>query len=397
MSAHLVYMNGWELGATLAQWQAATPPWSFSQTRGTVETNSTTQSHQPAGKSAPYAGSRSMKFTVTNHTSYNGPILSGTVNLPNLCGDGANGNGGRVIFSHYHDAGVWVSVNYSANRRILLEINDVGAGRDIAHVEWNTDNTLDLYINNAWRETTTLSVPDATWVRIAVVWTVKDDGNNRRVGARLYVNGTAATAWHSSLVYNQGTSETVSFTWSGNHLTGSSYVDHIAITSDDSIDYTDGSTTSTGDYIDTQTWNLIVPAVRPDSDIAGFTNGGFVPSTGSDNFAVIDEVPPSDSDYTLSTTDPSGFGCGYSNLDGTMPSNSPVKGVCAWFQGLGDGVLVNARTQISNNSTDLTPVKQHTMPASATIIHDIAEEQPASAGDWTVATVNTAGFKYTVT
>jgi len=334
-----------------------------------------------------------MKFTVTNVTTYNGPIVNATLTLD--CGDGANGNGGRVVFSHRHDAGVWVSQNYSATRKILFEITDLGGGRDIVHLEWNTDNTLDLYLNNGWRETTTAAIPDNTWVRIGVVWTVKDNGSHRQYGARLYINGVAATAWHSGTANHQGTSGSCSFQFSGNHNIGSSYVDHLAVTKDDSINYLTGATTSTGDYIDTETWSLIIPVVRPDSDIAGFTSGGFSPSTGSDNFAVIDEVPISGSDKTTSTTDPSNFGCGYGNLDGTLPSDSVVKGVCAWFQSSGDGTMTTATTQLSANGSSLTSATPHTLNASPTIIGDVVEEQPG--GDWTVATVNSAGFKYTTT
>tara|TARA_B100001094_G_scaffold66565_2_gene62753 strand:+ start:4220 stop:5401 length:1182 start_codon:yes stop_codon:yes gene_type:complete len=393
MSASLVYINGFEFAASKAEWQTSQPPWTFTETRGAIDTKSTSQTHQPTGKSAPYAGSYAMKLETTNYTTYNGSIV--TAAIPLDCGDGANGNGGRVVFSHRHEAGVWSGDGYSDNRRTLFELDDTGAGQNICHIQWNVDGTLDLYLNNSWRETTSIVISGDTWVRLALVWTVKDNGSHRQLGAQLFVNGVAATAWYITSQTYSGTSSTVQFRWWGSHKTGSTFVDHIGITKDDSINYLTGATTSTGDYIDTQTWNLIIPAVRPDSDIGGFTSGGFAPSTGSDNFAVIDEAPISGSDKTTSTTDPSNFGCGYGNLDGTLPSDSVVKGVCAWFQSSGDGTMSTANTQLSANGSSLTTATPHTLTAAASIIADVEEEQPG--GDWTVATVNSAGFKYTTT
>jgi hypothetical protein len=325
MSANLKYINGFELGAPKEIYENGENSWSFEEFRGTITTNSTVQTHQPIGKSAPYAGSYSMQLETTNHASHPGPDVKANLILD--MSDGANGAGGRIVFSHYHEAGMWANINYGNADKQLFRIYDNGQSRSICQVRWRSDRKLDLYLNNSYQETTTITVPDATWVRLGVVFSLKDEGTHRRMGARLYINGTAATAWNQFYDTHDPTSGQMQFIWHGSHYTGSTFVDHIAVTSDDSIDITDGTTTSTGPYIDTETWLLLVPAIKPDADIGGFEAGNFTPSSGSDNFAVIDEAVFSSADYVQATTDPSSFGCTLSNLDGAYDANSVVKGV----------------------------------------------------------------------
>lgn len=399
MSAHLVYINGFELGASKTDWAVGDPGWTFSEYRGTVDTASTEETHQPMGKSAPYAGSYSMKFNVTNHTSYPGPDLHGRVILD--CDDGANGNGGRVVFSHYHGAGVWGTDGRAGDDKVVFQVYGAASNQMTAQVLWRPDGKLDLYVYGVYKETTTLTIPDESWTRIGLVWTVKPNGSHRRAGARLYINGDAATSWHNHELSYRSTGTTVEFKWQGNHQVGSTFVDHIAVTSDDSISYSDGTTSSTGPYIDTESWNLIVPGLKPNSDITAFDSGNFAPNTGSSKFGVIDESPISSSDYVQATTDPSSFGCQLSNLDGSFDVGTVIKGVQASFVAYGDGTMLSSESKITRgpgagHDTNQSAAKAHTLNTSATIVNHVVEEDPGG-GDWTVSDVNNIGFKYTTT
>jgi hypothetical protein len=254
-------------------------------------------------------------------------------------------------------------------------------------------------------ETSTAIVPDTTWVRIGMVWWGDNIGTHANVGGQLFLNGTAVTGWHTvydNYSQNGDQIQLGFFGSTGDALGagGNTYVDHVVVTNDDSINGGTGATTSTGAYIDTESWQVIVPAIRPDTDVSAFTSGtDFVPSAGSDNFGVIDEAPPSSADYTESSTDPSSFGCGYTALAGGL-SGAVVKGVQMTFMGQGDGTMATADTQISSDASTLSAAKSHTLSAASSIYTHAVEQDPGSGGgatDWTYATVNSAGFKYTTT
>jgi len=408
MTAKLVYINGLELGASNAQYLVGTPSWLFSEAYGTVIMNSAVRTHQPIGQVAPFAGSVSLQLRSENAQAYGGPDVAAYVSPLGDAGNSARG--GRLVFSHYHDAGVWAGGGsyYASDRRLVRVLYSPGGNTEACSVQWNSNGTLSLYVRGQWKETTTAIVPDATWVRIGLVWTGDNIGSHANVGARLYINGAAATSWYGPVWDNYSQNDDsvqIGFFGSHGHGTGSdpwgsTFVDHIVVTGDDSIDINDGTTTSTGAYIDTESWQVIVPAVRPDSDIPAFTSGtDFVPSTGSDNFGVIDEALPSSADYTESSADPSSFGCGYTALAGGL-SGAVVKGVQMTFMGQGDGTMATADTQIASDGATLSAAKAHTVAAASSIYTHTVEQDPGTGGgatDWTAATVNSAGFKYTTT
>lgn len=400
MTANLVWIHGFEHAADKAQMAIGDQAWTFSEYRGTIDPASTDQTHQPIGKSAPYAGSYSMKLSPTNHTSWPPRNVYGQTIVD---GFGVyEGGGGRIVFSHYHNAGAWQAANNSTEIPYIFRIVENGRGREVCSIGWRTDNRLNFYVDGAYKETTTFTIPADTWTRIGVVFKTYRASNHTYMGARLYINGVAATSWYTDQAeWNVGHTGQMRFIWYGNHFSASdgsisTFVDHIVATSDDSISEVDGTTTSTGEYIDTETWLAIVPGIRPDADIASFESGGFAPNTGTDNFAVVNENPFSATNYVESVTDPSSFGCTFSNLDASYDVNTVIKGVKATFVAMGDGTMLTSESQLSLGSSTLNTAQPHTLNTSDTIVTHVDGEKPGG-GNWTLADVNNLGFKYTTT
>jgi hypothetical protein len=413
MASNLVWMNGFEFAGDNTQWSQATPSWAYQETYGAVTMNSTTQSHQPIGKSAPFAGSRALRLETTDDSVWSGPDVWARVNAIGTASGFPSTQSGRLVWSHYHDANIWgPGANYGNQdkRLFLLDYSNPTAQTNSCQINWNEDRTLNFYVTGVYKETTTVQIPDASWTRIGVVWaseTVNTGHDN--FGAQLYVNGTPATAWYNYEDNSgntwKGSSEQINLTFSGSTANGSTYVDHLVVTNSTTIDAAPGGSqgghTDTGKYSNTQEWQVIIPVMRPNADVGSFNTGNFTASNGGNggNWDRLNEVPPSNTNFTESQTDPSSFGCAFDNLDATY-SNEPVMGVQLTVACRGDGSMATSDVQIAGNASGnpgLGAAKSFLLANISTVKSMTEETDPSANQDWDIAKVNDAGFKYTTT
>lgn len=123
---------------------------------------------------------------------------------------------------------------------------------------------------------------------------------------------------------------------------------------------------------------LYAPMIRPDAD--GATVDA-TPSTGSDNYAMVDEDPVSLVDYNTFATATDEDHYNLSNLS-TAPGQ--VLAVRPRAHMTGEGTIINARTLVNSNGT----VEYGTNQPLATggtyaVIADVFETDPDTAATWT--------------
>jgi len=111
----------------------------------------------------------------------------------------------------------------------------------------------------------------------------------------------------------------------------------------------------------------------------------WTPSSGSDHYALVDEVPPSGTDYLRATANDlvDLFG-----LEDLPPEAQSVKAVALDFHGLKGSTVAPSRiTQIVNvGEVDYVQADQD-LPLAEGLVRKIMDENPAG-GNWTVAVVN---------
>jgi len=149
----------------------------------------------------------------------------------------------------------------------------------------------------------------------------------------------------------------------------------------------DGNGSVNNDFIG----NITVEALIPTSD---GNETDFTPSTGSDHYAVVDEVPPNSSDYI--TADTAGrrdtFGC--SNLSYI---NREVKGVYVEYACKNEGIADNEMRSVTrvNGTTYDGATTGLTVPIGQATYRTIGQsfdENPDTSNAWSVSEVNAAEF-----
>lgn len=239
---------------------------------------------------------------------------------------------------------------------------------DAAFVDlrWNaTTHTYDAYVNGALFASGTIEIAVNTWFHVQFFVTVANAGN-----ITVLING------HESINTNgdtqPGAVDTVDYVYI--YSGGFGNYDHY----DDLVYGFDGLLGS-----------LRVRERVPDSDVSV----AWTPSTGSDNYAMVDETPQSDTDYNESDTDGQLDELDLATLDFGTLKEEPVA-LMAWAraqmaEGTGDSIEVG----LDSNGTAVSTAS--ILSAAWQYYFHTADEDPDGGGQpWAAASANAATLTY---
>lgn len=145
-----------------------------------------------------------------------------------------------------------------------------------------------------------------------------------------------------------------------------------------------------GTYNNDFVGSVAVYDMRTNSDD---TIGGWVPSTGSTAWSLMDETPPNDADYiSADDTPPSPAICGLTDLDPDVTSVRALMSIVRVKKtDGGDGTL---QVSLSSNGTDWDDGADRTVTTAETYWHDISEENPDTTAAWTPSEANALEIKF---
>lgn len=117
------------------------------------------------------------------------------------------------------------------------------------------------------------------------------------------------------------------------------------------------------------------------------TVGGWVPSTGSTAYNLIDETTPNDADYIQADdSPPAAAECTTANLPDDVTSVRCITSIVrAWKTDGGDG---NLQISMSPNGSDYDAGADNPLTTSPTYYYDSSELSPATAAAWTPTEAN---------
>jgi hypothetical protein len=242
-------------------------------------------------------------------------------------------------------------------------------GGEYIELRWNSaTKTLDLYIDDALEEAGTIEVSSNTWFHVQFYLVVDGVAGS----AQVKIDGHESIN-KSGIDTAPGTSTTANYvairrgTYSS---TNKVYVDDLVIGS--------------GGYLG----DLRCPDIRPNADTA---QDDWTPSSGSDNYAMIDESPASDADYNETDTDAHADELDMTDFDGT--TYIPVA-VTAWARarqdaGVGDGIHVG----IDSNGTEDQSASQP-LSNSWEYYYHTADDNPDDAAEWEDADIDALKLRY---
>jgi len=219
-------------------------------------------------------GSVAVFDTVVQAETYTTYVKTGTYSLRTYSGSSITGYARVDVVDHASalvDVGAYVRPDSgsNANRTRVQAYLDDGTYLDI---RLNTDFKWDAYVNNVLVASGSQVVAVDTWHNIQVRFYADDAGY-----IKTRVDGV------DDIDYSGDTKPSTSTTFD--------YVNLFLSTANQDVLW-DDITIGTGDWPGDIRYDLLVP----DSD----DSVEWTPSTGVDNYALVDEVPPSDVDYVSS-------------------------------------------------------------------------------------------------
>lgn len=238
------------------------------------------------------------------------------------------------------------------------------------------DGALEVYRNTTLLATTaTTPIVTGTWYFIEMKVTVNNSGSYEiRVNTNNVLSGSADTQNGATNAY----ANRVRF---GDWLVG--YPANLAIKYDD-VYICDGTGSVNNDFVGP----CKVETIKPTSDVVS----DFTPQTGADNFAMVDDAAPNDTDYVESSTptDKDRYGMGNLSTSGDIL-----------------GIMVNAVARVTDaspfdidlivksGSTEDTAASQAVTGTDYVTFTKVYEENPDTTDPWTVSEVNglEAGFQ----
>lgn len=133
---------------------------------------------------------------------------------------------------------------------------------------------------------------------------------------------------------------------------------------------------------DTFIGDIRIEALVPDADTATLD---WTPSTGGDNYALVDEIPENDSDYVTSTTD--GDQDLYDIEDWDDTGKTPV-GVVLWHYAKADVATGQSIKQLANSGATLDESAEKLLSTDWNYFFHLMENDPNTAAAWTDAAID---------
>lgn len=260
-------------------------------------------------------------------------------------------------------ASLWLynSGGYSADRLWITLVTD---GGDDIKFEWvSATHTFDAYVGSSKVATGTVEVSANDWFHVQI-YVVLD--NSGYIGVK--IDGILSIDYSGELPTTTGT--------------------YLQFTQDyglgaQCIFYVDDLVLGHGDFLGV----LYCEDHFPVSD----DNVDFTPSTGSDNYATIDEIPGSTTDYNYSRTDADLDELGISDYD---PTDKVIVLVNPWiysqdYDANGSGIKVGM------NSNGTVVETEYTQSAAYEWYwHDGEELNPDDSGQWEEADIDALLLRY---
>lgn len=135
---------------------------------------------------------------------------------------------------------------------------------------------------------------------------------------------------------------------------------------------------------------IIVKTYYPDAD---GTHGDFEPSTGVDHYAVVDEVPPSDSDYLL------GIAADEKESFTTTPTlEGPIKAVMVMNRVAKDGGLgAKVKNLVRVGGVDYLGSNEKYLGSDPQYLTELLENNPNTSNPWSIAEAEAIEFGLQIT
>jgi len=259
------------------------------------------------------------------------------------------------------------SVNYNidgtgtggVNLRFLL---DTGEYIDL---RWDaTAHTFDAYVDGAKVADGSVEVSVNTWFHVQFYVVIADSGS---IGVR--IDG------HQSINYNGDTKPSTA--------SGATYFYAYGGYSGSKYFYIDDLVWGSGGYLG----DLRCVDIRPSADTA---QDDWTPSTGTDNYAMVDETPESDADYNETNTNAHADELALEDFDGATYIPAAV---IAWVRAqmlaaTGDSIKVG----IDSAGTD--DVTEHALSTEWEYYFHTADDNPADSAEWEDADIDALKLRY---
>jgi len=257
-------------------------------------------------------------------------------------------------------------------------IKDTGGSQLSLHFSPSAESTIILYrgLSTTSLATYANAITDNQWHYIEFGCKIADSGG----WAKVRIDGTEVISYTGDTdALSTGLGKFIEFSAPHNYVTWSCEIDDIYVCDD------------TGSVNNDFLGDITVETLYPTSD-GGET--GFTPSTGSDKFAVVDEVPANTTDYLTGTSVGEQVTFGMSNLSYI---NGSIKGVVVEMNTKNEGVSsdeLRGLTRISGTTYE----PSGTGPTSATgqstydALQQAFDTNPDTTAAWTVSDVNAAEF-----
>jgi len=226
---------------------------------------------------------------------------------------------------------------------------------------WNgTNKTFDLYVNGSKVADGTVFLDSQSLFNLRIYGTIADSG-----GITVKINGETSIEYSGDTKPGSDTEVTMLYFWTKGALGASSGV-YIS-----SLSINDGGT-DPGDRR--------AQVLMPDGD----SSVQWTPSTGSDNYATVDEVPLSDTDYLETSTDGHKDLLTLEDFDGTDRTIAGVtKFVRAWKTTADAQTLYNG---VNSGSTE--SYTEHELETAAIYFYHGMATNPDDSAAWEDADID---------
>lgn len=260
---------------------------------------------------------------------------------------------------------IWVILNSAAYNNYAPRIRWLLTTGHYVDLVWNkTTHTFDAYVDESKVAAGTIEVSNNTWFHVQCYMTIADSGS---IGVK--IDG------HQSINYSGDTQP--------GGAAGASYLYLYNLTANGVTVNWDDLAWGYGDYLG----DLRCVDIRPDADTA---QKQWTPSTGTDNYATLDETPPSDADYNEASVN--GYADELSLGDYDSVDRTPVA-VVAWVRArMSDGTGDHIRVGIDSAGVD--DDTEYPLAAAWEYYTHIADANPADAAAWEDADIDALKLRY---
>jgi hypothetical protein len=263
---------------------------------------------------------------------------------------------------------VWAQNNSSFNINNSMRIRFLCDTGEYIELIWNSaTHTMDAYIDNVLVDSGSVGLSTADWFHIQFYVDIAASGS-----ISVKING------HESIDYSGDTRPDPA-------TTGTTYVYlYSTLTPLPAKNaYFDDLVIGSGGYLG----DLRCVDIRPNAD--GTVQ--YTPSTGSDNYAMVDETPPSDSDYNETDVDGNADELDMTDFDG---ATYIPRAVTAWVRarqdaGVGDSIQVG----VDSGGTDDMSAAQALSDSFEYFFHTL-DDNPADAAEWEDADIDALKLRY---